>query len=255
MKNNVQKTIIKKFFEARIKNQQNFYLHPSYALEQQLLRAISRGDYEQAKELLDEINGLERAKLSKDPIRSLKNSLICSCTLFTRAIIKGGVQPENAFNLSDVFIQQIEETHDKESLVQLEYEMLYAFINTLKEEQLPSYQWVVQRALSFIHDEILQDLSLERIAEHVKVHPGYLSQVFHREVGITITEFINRKKIEESKYFLLHSNSSISDIAHLFGFCNQSYYSSLFKKYTGITPKRYRSRYTENPPTEDWLSL
>jgi YesN/AraC family two-component response regulator len=242
-KNNIQSTIIKKFLETRIKNRQNYYAHPSYTLEQQLLRSIKNGDLEQAKQLLDEINALERAKLSNDPIRSLKNSLICSCTLFTRAIIHGGVLPEHAFNLSDVYIQQIEETHDRESLIQLEYEMLYSFIKTVKDEKMPSYQWVVSKALAFIHDEILHDLSLERIAAHVKVHPSYLSKVFHQEVGVTVSEFINRKKIEESKYFLLHSHSTISDIALLFGYCNQSYYTCLFKRFTGITPKDYRNQH------------
>jgi two-component system, response regulator YesN len=58
-----------------------------------------------------------------------------------------------------------------------------------------------------------------------------------------IPEYINRKKIEDSKYFLLHSNSRLSEIANMFGYCNQSYYTSLFKKYTGVTPGQYKSAY------------
>lgn len=239
----VQSEMIRKFMKARITNQQNFYAHPSYSLELLLLRAISRGELEQALLVLDEINGLERAKLAANSLRSLKNSLICSCTLFTRAIIKGGVHPEIAYNLSDVYIQQIEEIHDQNTLCKLEYDMLYSFIQALKEEKQESYRFVVNKAISFIYIEILNELSLERIAEEVNVHPGYLSKVFKAEVGIPITEFINRRKIEESKYFLLHGNTSISDIALLFRFCNQSYYTSLFKKYTGLTPKMYRDQY------------
>jgi YesN/AraC family two-component response regulator len=238
----IQQKIIKKFFEARIQNQQNYFAHPSYALEKQLLRSIEQGDLEQASALLDEINALERAKLSHDPIRSLKNSLICSCTLFTRAIIQGGALPEDAFNLSDVYIQQIEETSERSSLIELEYEMLYSFIEKLREEKVHSYQWMVNKAITLIHDEILKDLSLERIADHIRVHPNYLSKVFREEVGIPISEFINRKKIEDSKYFLLHSNSTISEIALLFGYCNQSYYTSLFKRFVGMTPKAFRNQ-------------
>lgn len=55
-----------------------------------------------------------------------------------------------------------------------------------------------------------------------------------------------QKKIEESKYFLLHSELSISDISNLFRFCNQSYYTALFKKYTGVTPKDFRELNHQN---------
>ncbi len=249
--NKVQNTMIRKFLEARIKNQQNYYAHPSYELEQQLLRSITRGELEQAKLVLDEINRMERAKLAADSLRSLKNSLICSCTLFTRAIIKGGVHPENAYNLSDVYIQQIEETHDQKSLIQLEYEMLYSFMKALKNEKLTTYQYVVNKAVAFIYDHIIKDISLDQIAAYAKVHPSYLSKVFKEEVGMNISEYINRKRIEESKYFLLHSDSTISDIALLFKFCNQSYYTSLFKKYTGLTPKQYRDRHADGTYFDD----
>jgi YesN/AraC family two-component response regulator len=58
---------------------------------------------------------------------------------------------------------------------------------------------------------------------------------------VTISEFINRRRVEESKYFLLHSKLSLSDIAHLFQYCNQSYYTLLFKKYIGVTPRHFRN--------------
>jgi YesN/AraC family two-component response regulator len=247
----IQQKIIKKFFEARVKNKQNYFVHPSYEMEQKLLQSLSRGLFQEAKLALDAINSQKRATLAKDPVRSLKNSLIGSCTLFTRAIINGGVHPETAYNLSDVFILQIEETNDIESLKQLEYEMLHSFIKTLNDEKRPSYNLVVNKTISFIHDEILNDLSLKRIASFVKVHPNYLSKIFKDEVGISITEYINRKRIEESKYFLLHSDLPISDIAILLGFCNQSYYTRLFKKYTSMTPLQFRNKYFQSMGTND----
>ncbi|MFB6467180.1 AraC family transcriptional regulator [Cytobacillus sp. Hz8] len=239
------KSMIKKFLEIRTANQNNFYFHPSFTLEQKLLNSISKGEQEEAERVLREINNLERPVLAKDTRRSLKNSLICSCTLFTRAIIYGGVDPETAFNLSDAFIQKIEETDILNEIRELEYNMLYTFIKTLKNEQKTTYQYVVNKAISFIHHEILNDLSLEKIASHLKIHPSYLSQVFKNEVGLSVTEYINKKRIEDSKYFLILDSLPISDIANLFKFCNQSYYTSLFKKYCGITPKQYRVQYSD----------
>lgn len=238
-----QRLMLQKFMEGRMQNQINFYSHPSYRLEQQLTYAISKGDLEQAKKTMDEINRLERAVLAKDPIRSLKNSLICTCTIITRAAIEGGLHPEDAFNLSDVYIRQVEETNDRRKLEQLEYDMLHSFIRRLNEGKRVSHHWVVNKALDIIHGHIIETISLRDLAGQIGVHPSYLSQVFRREMGIPLSEYIHRQKIEASQYFLLHSQSSISEIAVLFGFCNQSYYTSLFRKYVGITPKQYRIHY------------
>lgn len=234
----------KLFFQSCAENRLNFYYHPSYALEQQLMDCIIRCDHIGAKEVLDQINSLERAKLAADSIRSLKNSLICSCTLFTRAIINGGVMSEDAFNLSDVMIRQIEKTDSITLLQDLEYEMVTCFIDTLKSTERLEFNPVVNKAITYIHREILNDeLSLEKIAEFAGVHPGYLSKVFKESVGMIIPEYINRKKIEDSKYFLLHTKSRLSDIAQMLGYCNQSYYTALFKKYTMMTPGQYKSNY------------
>jgi two-component system response regulator YesN len=234
---------IKRFYQARTENYINLYYHPSFALEQQLMDCIIRCDVNEAKVVLDQINSLERAKLAAEPTRSLKNSLICSCTLFTRAIIRGGVMPEDAFNLSDVMIRQIEKIDSFEALKQLEYEMVYLFIETLKSTDRLEYNSVVNRAITFIHREIFHELTLEKIAQYAGVHPGYLSKIFKESVGVIITEYINRKKIEDSKYYLLHTRTRLSDIAHMFGYCNQSYYTALFKKYTGMTPGQYKSTF------------
>lgn len=238
--------VVRRYLSKRIENQQNFYTHPSYNLERKLNHCITKGEEEEARIVLDKINQLERANLAHDEIRSLKNSLICSCTLITRAAIKGGVETEDAFNLSDAYIHQIERLQTKESLVELEYEMASSFIEKVRESSKPKYNYyVVNKAISYIHTEILSDLSLQIVAEKVEVNPSYLSKVFKKTVGLSITTFIAKKRIEESKYFLLHSAISISEVSQIFGFCNQSYYAALFKKYTGITPKQYRDQFGE----------
>lgn len=235
-----QRKIIKQFYKARIENHQDEYIHPSYQLEQKLLTAIRMRNERAAISALREINKLKRAKLASDPLRSLKNSIICSCTIFTRAVIEGGMHPEVAYNLSDVLIQEIERLDSREKLEKFEINMVYTFIRTLEEEQMPRHSPIVQKAISYIHEHILHDLSLEKIASELYINPSYLSTLFKKETGTSLVEYINRKKIEESKYFLLHSDMPISSIASLFHFCNQSYYTSLFKKFTGTTPAKYR---------------
>lgn len=240
MASTINPIMIKQFFLERIKNQTEYYLHPPFILEQKVLSAISERNIDKAIMYLDEINHLERARLADKPLRSQKNSSICLCTLFTRAIIQGGMPAELAFNLSDVYIVQIEKINEIDKLVKLEYEMVHHFVTALNEEVKQTYKHTIQQAITYIHEHIIDDLSLEIIAEHVFVNPNYLSQIFKKEVGMSLVTFINKKRIEDSKYFLLHTNTTISDIAILFKFCNQSYYTTTFKRYTGLTPKEFR---------------
>lgn len=239
----IQQNVVKQFLKARKENEESFFAHPSYQLEQELLHWVSQADEEQAKRILRKINNLEKARLSDEPLRSLKNSLICSCTLFTRSTIKAGVTPEYAFDLSDVFIRQIEKMQNVNDLLELEYDMVHSFIQAIKDyKKIPYQNEIVDRAVHYIHDHILQPMTLEEIAKETNVSPNYLSSLFHEVVGFHLKEYINRKKVEESKYFLEHTDSSLLDIALLFGFCNQSYYTSLFKKFHGVTPKQFKQK-------------
>ena len=237
--------IIKAFIEERVRDEQEVFVHPSYVTEQKLLLSLSNGLIEEATIALATLNSQMRATLAKDETRSMKNSLIAICTLFTRAIINGGVNPEDAFKLSDIFIMKIEEESDIDGLKELEYEMLDSFIKTLDDKKRPTYNAIVNKSISFIHDEILKPLSLEYIASYLNVHPYYLSRIFKQEVGLSITEYISRKRIKDSKYFLLQSDLPISNIAIILGFCNQSYYTKLFKEYNEITPLQFRNKFSK----------
>ena len=218
------------------------FIHPSYELEVELIDNIKQGSLSRAKTTLKKINALSRAILATDKIRSIKNSLICSCTLFTRAIIEVGVNPEDAFGLSDACIQKIETINDEGLLDQFEYEMLEAFINLRlqKNNRKTHYSPEIDAAIQYIYNNIFDHITLDDISQHVSLSPNYLSSKFKSEVGITMNEFINKAKIEESKFLLIHSNTKISDIAYIFNFCNQSYYTKVFKKYTGFTPYEYK---------------
>ena len=97
-----------KIIYSKIEKYASYYKHPSYYLERKMLNALKRGIRKEAIETLNVINRMERARLADSPVRSVKNSLIASCTLFTRAAIDADVPPEDAFSHSDVHILEIE---------------------------------------------------------------------------------------------------------------------------------------------------
>ncbi|GJM72586.1 hypothetical protein HMSSN036_48020 [Paenibacillus macerans] len=120
--------------------------------------------------------------------------------------------------------------------------MLVQFVSVVRREQeeLP-YSHLVNLAIYYIRQNIFEDLALPQIAAHLNVHPSYLSDRFGRETGMSLTHYVNSRKIEESKHMLLYTNRPISEIAFTFKFCSQSYYTQLFKKFTGVTPRQFRT--------------
>ncbi|WP_105619292.1 AraC family transcriptional regulator [Vallitalea okinawensis] len=231
------------YFINTVENRQSMFHHPPYFLEQELVNKIKEGNIKQAKSILNEINRLKRAKLTDNPIRSIKNSLICSTTIFTRAIIEGGVDPESAFTLSDTFIHNIEKSNDVAHLIQMEYKIVEDMISAKNNMSSNKYSPPIQRALTYIHDHLTEKITLDRVANFIYVHPNYLSSLFIKEVGSSFKEYINKKRIEEAKYYIRYTTTPLSDVATFFHFCNQSYFTQQFKKYTSLTPNQYRTKY------------
>ncbi len=228
------------FVYKKIENLHSMYKHPSYYLERKLISEIKRGLLENATQTMDTINALERAKLAPSPLRSEKNSLIGSCTLFVRAAIESHVDPELAFTLSDFFINEIEHLNDLEALRKYEYHMVKEIIALVTKSRVTTYSLPVTQMIEYIHGHISEDVSLSTLTDLIGKSKEYLSALFKEEVGSTVTDYIHEQKVEESKNFLVFTELTVTDIALLFHFCNTSYYSRIFKRYTGITPSRYR---------------
>lgn len=226
----------------KMENLNTYYRHPSYYLERKLLQAIKSGLWEAAKATLDQINSLERAKLAYTPIRSEKNSLICSCTLFARAAIESNVNPEDAFSLSDLMILEIEKIQEIDQLSRYEYHMAKEYIQLVLKARLYNYPPAVTRMIQHIHAHISDPLTLEDFVELTGKSKGYLCALFKKEVGLSLSAYIQEQKIEEAKNFLLLTDMPVLEIAELFGYCNTNYFIKQFKRYCDTTPAAFRKQ-------------
>jgi len=85
-----------------------------------------------------------------------------------------------------------------------------------------------------------ETLTLEHLAEEAHMNKFYLSHAFKREYGVSPINYMTTRRIEESKYLLAETDLSMSQIAQLLGFSSQSYFSQVFHRTQGISPKEYR---------------
>jgi two-component system response regulator YesN len=103
----------------------------------------------------------------------------------------------------------------------------------------------ILRVKRFIEANLYGDLNREAIAGHVYLNPAYLSRLFRKETGMSLTDYIVERRMEKVKELLAKTNVKISDIALSVGYANFSHFSKQFKRSTGLTPQEYRKKCQE----------
>ena len=102
---------------------------------------------------------------------------------------------------------------------------------------------LVQKALQYIGSHLESDLTRDRIAEHVHIHPVYLSKLVSIETGLTLSENITIQRIAAAKELLKTPGIKINWVARQVGFDNFSYFCRVFRKIAGMTPQEYQKSF------------
>jgi len=101
---------------------------------------------------------------------------------------------------------------------------------------------LIEKVLEEIKADVTGDHTLRSISKKMSVSPGHLSKLFTQELGISLTEYVNRKKIEYGAYLLNTTEDKICCVAVQCGMPDNNYFSRLFKRYVGISPAEYRKK-------------
>lgn len=101
----------------------------------------------------------------------------------------------------------------------------------------------VHMAKRYIHEHYTEKMTLSDIADHLKISPGYLSTSFSNYMNRTVSDYIAEVKIEHAKELIDSGEYLIYEIANQLGFENAYYFSKVFKKVTGMSPKNYECRH------------
>ena len=98
----------------------------------------------------------------------------------------------------------------------------------------------IRKALRYIAENFNQKLTLQHVAGEIGISPNHFSTLFHKTVGISFRDYLCQVRVEESKRLLLYTDYSLADIAAAMGFPDQSNFTKVFKRITGISPGKYR---------------
>lgn len=232
--------ILAHFFAHREEN----FEYASFDREMAFYESISAGNIESVRRYAEPLFCDGCGTLSKDPMRNIKYHFTVSAALIARVCIGSGMTTEEAYSLSDVYIMRADECESIEAVREIHWEMIEDY--TEKMRRLQSSKVISKRiikAVEYISEHLHSRIKIEDCAECLSMNPAYLSRLFKKEMKISFSEYVNRKKIEESTGLLRYSDYSDLEISNLFCFSSQSYFIKMFRKYMGVTPKEYKQRF------------
>ncbi len=222
----------------------NGFERTSINLEYERYADIREGRVEQVRKNLEliKMNYLEgKGDLSDDPVRNIRYHVIIAAALIARTCINGGMSHDEAYTLSDIYIQRADVCNEIETLIDLLEEMNIYFAERMKNiKKVHAVSIHVRKCINYIYDNLNEKLTSNELAKVIGLNETYFSRLFHNETGQTINEFVHAAKIGVAEDLLKYSDFSYAEIALSLGFSSQSAFITLFKKIKGITPKKYR---------------
>ena len=212
-----------------------------YAYENELLKAVSQGLRHKASSMLGNMSQFAFEQRMADPVRNLKNYCIIMNTLLRKAAETGGVHPLYIDSVSSDFARRIELIGSTTAAGKLMDEMLTGYCRLVKKHALARYSAPVRKTLACIDADLAGDLSLSALAATQNISPGYLSTLFKKEMGQTLTDYVNSRRVEQAAGMLRSGTLQVQTVAQYCGIPDVNYFSKLFKRYTGVSPKEFRA--------------
>lgn len=210
-----------------------------YKLEQRLMNYMKLGDTENVLQIIDTIFIpllYSDAAPCYPYIKSICIELICTAQ---RVVYETGedmkdIVADHSVILSDIFMKK-----DMLELKNYVKSVFIQLVNFFEGRYKNRNAGVVRKIKNIINERYMENISVAMLSEEVYLTPNYISLIFKRETGETIVEYLTRVRMEAAKKLLETSELKVFEIAEMVGYENSNYFSTVFKKYTGIYPGKY----------------
>lgn len=213
----------------------------SYPLEKEkeLLSLISLGDKAGSQRVLNEIFG-HIFFSTGGKFEIIKARILELTVLLSRAALQGGADVEQIFGLNYKFLNQINNFRSIDELTFWLSKIMARFTDLVFNLAGAKHVDVMYKAIDYIKRNYMKKITLEEVASYVYLSPSYFSKIFKEEMKENFNVYLNRVRIEVSKKLLINDSIDLVDLSNLVGYEDQSYFSKVFKKMTGVSPGKYR---------------
>ena len=207
-------------------------------LETQLITKIKTGALKEARGILNDLLGHLLLYEGHDT-KKIKVRIVELCSLLSRAAIERGSDVNKILEMNEKLISSILTVQDIHEISYTLYDKMDIFTESLffysdKDSQ------IIRGATEYIATHFSEEITLSDVADYIHLNPSYLSTVFKQVTGRSFKDHLNHVRIQEAQRLLSHTSYSILEISLACGFSDQSYFTKVFRKYTGLTPKQFR---------------
>lgn len=165
------------------------------------------------------------------------------CSLSCQQAIESGLDYVIAITIKNNYFHRVGQTYSQEIVEKLLDEMLVEYTKSVsKLYRQSNYSYLTEKSIQYIQRNIYNKITLQTIANDLNVSCNYLGALFKKEVGKTINTYIKEMKISEAKNLIDSRNYTFIEIAEMLSFSSQSYFHTIFKEVTQITPHDYKNR-------------
>ena len=237
----------KEWYRSEFVSHEMLEMHREIETEFTFYDAIANGNISYVEENCNNntfTNPDGMGKLSENKLQNFRYHFVVTTAMITRYCVHSGMEHEKAYNLSDFYILKMDKCQNISEINKLHDIMCKDFctqMNILRSKQILSKPIVL--CIDYIYSHIHYRITIKELADYLNISESYLSKLFSKEMGISLSNYILDLKIEKSKNLLRYSDYNIVDIANYFSFSSQSHFIQAFQKKTGLTPHKYRTQH------------
>lgn len=233
--------LLQLMYEISAKTPQDVPMPYPMDSERELQKLIRAGDKEGSQRLLNELLGYIYFASGAD-FSIIKSRVMELLVVMSRATIDGGADVSEIFWLNTGYVKELERFDNIETLSRWLSAIVHKFISCVFDFTHIKHRDIIFKTTDYIKRHFTEKLTLELVAEQVYLSRSHLSRILNEELGCTLSEYVNRLRVDRSKIFLMNGAMSLADIADAVGFDDQSYFTKVFKKVTGVSPGKYRDQ-------------
>lgn len=223
--------------------------HNAVLIERRMIERVKAGDLEGIKKMYQSEADVDLSTIgnvSKDFLKSYEYYMVTEIILVSRAAAEAGVSVEAAYELSDIFLQELSTAKTFKEYMKISMLSNLMFTKLVSDTTNNKKYPFIDACKDYIARNLRKPFKIQDISQQIGVNNSYLSKIFSKTEGMTISQYIAKERCSHAANLLKYSDYDISEIAEYFCFSSQSHFGVQFKKIYGMTPKEYRIRYKES---------
>lgn len=211
-----------------------------YTLMSQLLNAVQAANVKESTKLLTEFLSHAPSRRFSNSSKDVRNWLIIFNTQLRSAAERAHVHPYYLDQISTKFSFRIDAMTNPDHKSRIMHDMLRQYCLCVSNYAESDYSKIIQKCIILIEYDLSADLSLSSLASQLNMNASYLSTQFRKETGLTLTEYVNQKRIQQSLIYLNSTDMQVQSIGQQVGIYDMAYFTKMFKKQIGMSPTQYR---------------